>query len=94
MAAAPTFLRMPTLAEVVPAGRDLAYLVDVAGGLEMAARLAGTTPAELVDWLTGAPTAGLTLATRRLGSVLAARVGWSASPDESASEAMTLRAVA
>jgi hypothetical protein len=81
---------MPTLAGVVPAAWELAYLVDVAGGLEMAARLAATTPAELVDWLTGAPTAGLTLATRQLGSVLAGRVGWSAHPDS----AVILRAVA
>jgi hypothetical protein len=90
MATAPTFLRMPTLPDIAPAALELAYLVDVAGGLELAARLAGTTPAEVVDWLTGAPTAGLALATRRLASVLAARVGWSARPDS----AVTLRAVA
>jgi hypothetical protein len=83
-------VRMPTLPDIAPAALELAYLVDVAGGLELAARLTNTTPAELVDWLTGTPTAGLALATRRLASVLAARVGWSARPVE----VSQLRAVA
>lgn len=84
------YLRMPSLAEMPPAAWDLAYLVDAAGGLEHATRLLGKTPATLVGWLVGEPTALLALATRRLAGLLALRVGWSFT----AAASYTLRAVA
>jgi hypothetical protein len=71
--------RMPSLCEVVPAGLELAHLVDAAGGLAAAAGLLGTGPETLAGWLTGqVGTALLPLATRRLAARLGSAAGWSA----------------
>lgn len=69
--------RMPLLTDVVPAALELAYLIDVAGGLEAASLLLRANPGHLVAMLTGQRTALLTLATRRLYEHVWPRTGWS-----------------
>ena len=69
--------RMPALTEIAPDALDLAHLIDAAGGLDAAAvYLPGYDGQLLADILRGAYWAQVPQLTRRLGSALGDRAGW------------------